>query len=209
MDSYKETFETWNKIASLYQEKFMDLDLYNESYDFICHSIPKANGKLLEIGCGPGNITKYLLSKRPDLDILGIDVAENMIMLAQQNNPEASFQVMDSRKIHGLNSAFDGIICGFCIPYLSSEETEKLISDAHALLNEKGLIYISFVEGGSEQSGYKVNSAGDRVYFFFHSLDTIVKDLQDTGFENIQISRVEFKRSENTKELHTIVTAQK
>lgn len=32
---YKETFEIWNKVASLYQEKFMNLDLYNDSYDKI------------------------------------------------------------------------------------------------------------------------------------------------------------------------------
>ena len=64
MDHYKETFETWNKLASRYQEKFMDLDLYNETYDFICDSIIRPNAKILDIGCGPGNVTKYLLSKR-------------------------------------------------------------------------------------------------------------------------------------------------
>lgn len=59
---YKETFETWNKGASMYQDKFMDLDLYNENYDFFCDSLNKPNSKILEIGCGPGNITKYILS---------------------------------------------------------------------------------------------------------------------------------------------------
>ena len=35
MDRYTETFETWNKIATQYQDKFMQLDLYNYTYDFI------------------------------------------------------------------------------------------------------------------------------------------------------------------------------
>jgi len=48
MDHYQETFETWNKIASLYQERFMDLDLYNESYDLICASITGIIRKLLK-----------------------------------------------------------------------------------------------------------------------------------------------------------------
>ena len=34
MDKYEETFATWNKMASMYQEKFMELEIYNESYDF-------------------------------------------------------------------------------------------------------------------------------------------------------------------------------
>src|SRR5690606_15303176 len=109
MDKDKETFETWNKIAALYQEKFMMMDLYDESYDFICSSIQKENAKILEIGCGPGNISKYLLSKRADFDILGIDIAPNMIELARKNNPSAKFMLMDSRQIHTLKSKYDGI----------------------------------------------------------------------------------------------------
>ena len=71
MDRYKETFETWNTIASLYQDKFMDLDIYNETYSIVCHSIAKNNATLLDIGCGPGNITKYILSTRPNFDVDG------------------------------------------------------------------------------------------------------------------------------------------
>ena len=56
MDKYKETFKTWNKVASLYEDKFMDLDLYNNTYDYFCELV-KDNAKILEIGCGPGNIT--------------------------------------------------------------------------------------------------------------------------------------------------------
>lgn len=33
MDKYQETFNTWNKIAEAYQDRFMNLDLYNETYD--------------------------------------------------------------------------------------------------------------------------------------------------------------------------------
>ena len=103
MDRYKETFDTWNKVASIYQDKFMDMALYNDTYDYICNSIAKPKAKLLEIGCGPGNITKYLLSKRPDFDIFGIDIAPNMIELAKKNNPTANFDIMDSRQINNLN----------------------------------------------------------------------------------------------------------
>ena len=42
------------------------------------------NSKIWEIGCGPGNITKYILSKLPDLNIFGIDIAPNRIELAKK-----------------------------------------------------------------------------------------------------------------------------
>ena len=91
MNNYNETFSTWNKIAELYQEKFMDLTMYNASYDRFIELL-NPNARVLEIGCGPGNITRYLLSKNNDFKIKGIDVAPNMIKLAKKNNPTADIE---------------------------------------------------------------------------------------------------------------------
>ncbi len=208
MDRYKETFESWNKIASLYQEKFMDLDLYNESYDFICNSIIKEEAKILEIGCGPGNITKYLLSKRPDFEIFGIDIAPNMVELAKQNNPTARFAIMDCRQINILDTKFDGIIGGFCLPYLSQTECKELISNSYDLLSDNGLIYLSFVEGEPDQSEFKVGSGG-RVYFNYYQLDNIKKQLNKFKFEELKTFKVKYKISEAEFDIHTILKAKK
>ncbi|MGB3005934.1 MAG: class I SAM-dependent methyltransferase [Chitinophagaceae bacterium] len=209
MDRYKETFETWNKVASLYQDKFMDLDLYNDTYDFICNSITKGNAKLLEIGCGPGNITKYLLSERPDFDIFGIDIAPNMIELAKKNNPTASFGIMDSRQIDDLKTKYDGIVCGFCLPYLSQTDSLKLIKDCYSLLNENGLVYLSFVEGDPNKSGFQVGSSGDRSYFYFHILNDLKTQLVESNFDEFKIFKVKYKKSETEIDIHTILTAKK
>lgn len=205
MDKYQETFETWNKIAKIYEDKFMDMDLYNESYDFICKNINTENASLLEIGCGPGNITKYLLNKRPDFKILGIDVAPKMIELARKNNPTAKFEVMDARAIGQINGSFDGIIAGFYLPYLSVAECNEFISNASKLLRAKGLIYLSFVEGEPEASEFKTNHEGDRVYFQYHELAEVETQLQANGFGDIQVSKVAFKKPD----IHTIVIARK
>jgi cyclopropane fatty-acyl-phospholipid synthase-like methyltransferase len=208
MDKYKETFDTWNNIASLYQDKFMDLDLYNDSYDFICSFIDKPKAKILEIGCGPGNITKYLLSKRSDFDIFGIDIAPNMVELAKRNNPTAHFAIMDCRQINNLDTKFDGIIGGFCLPYLSQTESKELIFNSYELLNDNGLIYLSFVEGEAEKSEFKVGSGG-RVYFNYYKLDDIKEQLNELKFEELKIFKVKYKTSETEFDIHTILTARK
>ncbi len=209
MDRYKETFKTWNKLAEAYQDKFMHLNLYDETYDFICESLDKSNSKILEIGCGPGNITKYLLSKRPDFDIFGIDIAPKMIELAKKNNPTASFAIMDSREISNLTTKFDGVVCGFCLPYLSQEESVKLISDSYKLLNENGLIYLSFVEGNPSKSDFQVGSSGDRVFFYFHNIEELTEQLIKNNFQEIKVFKVEYKKTDNEKDIHTILTAKK
>jgi len=208
MDKYKETFDTWNNIASIYQDKFMSLDLYNETYDYICSFIDKPKAKILDIGCGPGNITKYLLSQRPDFDIFGIDIAPNMVELAKKNNPTASFAVMDSRQISSLDKKFDGIVVGFCLPYLSLTECNNLISNAYNLLNENGLIYLSFVAGNPDKSDFKVGSGG-RVYFQYHNVDDVMTQLTKTKFNHKEIFKIKYKTSETEFDIHTILIAKK
>jgi len=207
MDRYKKTFESWNKVASLYEEYFMDLDLYNDTYDAFCEAIGKTNPKVLEIGCGPGNITKYMLSKRPDFDLEGIDIAPNMIDLAKKNNPNATFRVMDSRNIDELKTKYEGIICGFCIPYLSKSDCSKLLSDAKNLLSKNGILYLSFIEGDYEKSGYQSGSSGDQVYFYYHTLDEMQADFSDNGFEINAINHKNYTRKDGTSEIHTILIA--
>lgn len=208
MDKDKETFETWNNIAPIYQDKFMKMDLYNDTYDFICNFIDKPDAKLLEIGCGPGNITKYLISKRPDFDIFGIDIAPNMIELAKQNNPSAQFAVMDCREINKLDTKFDGIIGGFCLPYMTQEEIIELLAHSYNLLNSNGLLYLSFVEGEQEKSGFKAGSGG-RVYFNYHDLNHLNEQLNKFNFETQKTFKVNFKISETEFDVHTIITARK
>lgn len=209
IDRYKETFESWDKLATLYQDKFMDLNLYNETYDFICHSLIKENAMMLEIGCGPGNITKYLLSKRPDLNILATDISPNMIELAKRNNPSARVAVMDCRHIDQINTTFDAVICGFCIPYLSPVDCHKLIYDTSNILNRNGLLYVSFVEGDPEKSGFQHGVTGDRTYFYFYDLDKLKLILNTHNFEIIQMFKIEYKKSEAESDYHTVLIAQK
>jgi trans-aconitate methyltransferase len=209
MDNYKITFETWNKVAELYQDKFMDLDLYNDTYDLFCEQIKMQEPVILEIGCGPGNITKYLLNKRPDFKINAIDIAPNMIALAKKNNPQAEFTVMDSRDIDQLKIMFDGIICGFCLPYLSASDRLKLIKDCKKLLAPEGSLYISFVEGDSDQSGYQTGSSGDKTYFYYHNLEELINELKENNFEQIKIVHKNYGKTDAAADIHTIVVARK
>lgn len=209
MNPHQETLNTWNKVAQLYQEKFMDLEMYNESYALFCDAIEKSNASILEIGCGPGNITKQLLSLRKDYSIYGIDFSSSMIALAQKNNPTAKFEVMDARDILKLNTTFDGIIAGFCLPYLSGEECIQLISDASTLLNKNGVLYLSLVEGDPTLSGFHTSSTGYRTYFYFHKLTLLTKAITDIGFEAPQVLHVNYGDANSKQEIHTILIAKK
>ena len=127
MDDYQKTFKTWDAIASSYEKQFMGLEIYNDTYAYFRGLLPVPGANLLEIGCGPGNITRFLTVKWPELNLTAIDVSSNMIERAKIHAPMAKFKCMDARDLDLIKGTFDGIICGFTLPYLSVKDREKLI----------------------------------------------------------------------------------
>lgn len=190
-DRNKITIETYNKAAKNYQERFMEMELYHDTFDEFCALIKKENPKVFEIACGPGNVTRYVLSKRPDFQILGIDLAPNMVELAKRNNPSADFRVMDCRHIDQLDNRFDAIICAFGMPYLSKKECAKLICDISKRLHPNGVVYLSAMEDDYWKSGYEKTSFSgeDKVFIYYHQADYILDCLQANDFKLIDLHR--------------------
>lgn len=211
----QETLKTWNELAQLYYEKFMDKTMYNQSYDAFLQRLAKTVEKLniLDIGSGPGIVGKYL-SESSDgvrLSLTCIDSAPNMVALGKRSFPEWEWIEMDSREISERfeHRKFHGIVVGFCIPYLKFEEIRSLVISVRSLLHENGILYLSFVPGDPGNSGFKSNNSGQRVYFNYHDEDNIINLVTVNGFSNLEIFHVEFPRPENQKEIHTVIVAQR
>ena len=100
----------------------MGLTMYDDSYRAFCALLKPGRVRVLDAACGPGNVSRYLMAQRPDLDLLGIDLAPRMVELAREAVPSAHFAVHDCRHLAALQRRFDGIICAFGLPYLSGEE---------------------------------------------------------------------------------------
>lgn len=210
MDKNAEAIESFNKHAAWYDEKFGSLSLYNDTYELFSTLIPDRHSHVLDIGCGPGNITKYLLRKRPELNLTGIDLAPNMIELAKQNNPRAKFEIMDCRHVSGLNRKFDAIISGFTIPYLDKEETAKLISDCAEMLNPDGVFYFSLIDGKYEESGYQyASNQVDRSYVYYYNSVKIMNMLNKCNLKIVQVEDFQWKRSEEQTETHLVFIVRK
>jgi len=181
----------FNERAALYQEKYMDVTAYGTGLDLFC-SLLEERAQVLDVACGPGNITHYLLQRRADLKILGVDIAPNMIALAMTNNPGARFLVMDARALAGIQERFQGIICAFGLPYLSRPETAALIQDAASLLDPGGIVYLSTMEGAETSSGFVQSSNGDRLYVYYHDAEELQIFLEQAGFTILQLYRQAF-----------------
>jgi ubiquinone/menaquinone biosynthesis C-methylase UbiE len=208
MDKSKEAANIFNKLAEGYQEKFMNVDHYASTLNFFCESIKKENASILELACGPGNVTKFILNKRRDFKLFGTDLAPNMIELAKKNNPSAKFEVMDCRDMRNIQQKFDGILFAFGLPYLNKEEALKFISDSAKLLNKDGVLYLSTMEDDHSRSEYKKGSTGDEIFMNFHEGTYLIKALEDSGFKILRLKRQDFKNSDGTMTVDLIIVAQ-
>lgn len=209
MDKTEIAVAVFDKRAKEYQDKFMDLSLYHDTFDLFCDTIATQNAAVLELACGPGNITRYLLEKRPDFQLLGTDLSPNMLHLAEINNPNAEFRRMDCRDIGQMGKHYDAIMCGFCFPYLSKEDAVKLIQEASCVLHPKGIIYISTMEDEYTKSGFKTSSAGDQIYIHYHQADYLIQALNEIGFKIINVQRKDFPTTDGTKTTDLVIIAQK
>ena len=203
--------ELFNKAAEGYAEKFMDQSLYQDSFDRFCKALPAPDSRILDIACGPGNISKYLLDKLPKLQLLGIDLAPRMIELAKKHNPKAEFLVWDSRKIGALGRKFEGIMCGFCLPYLNKEEALDMLEQAAEILSSKGILYLSTMEGKYEDSGWEGPSSGEgpQIFMHYHEGSYLIPALKNLGFEILFQHRQDFDKHAHKKFTDLILIARK
>ena len=185
MDPCDISASTFHKLADRYRDKYMDLTMYDDSYREFCDLLRPGCARVLDAACGPGNVSRYLMAQRPDLDLLGIDLAPRMIELAREAVPLAHFAVHDCRHFAELRRCFDGIICAFGLPYLSLQEATSFIVAAGHALEPGGVLYLSTMLGNSEDSGLQ-----HQVYVNYHSEDEVLRSLQNGGFTRIRRTHV-------------------
>jgi len=85
---------------SLHYECLLDID---ESIE---------GSKVLDYGCGKGDLYQFLKERNISVDYTGSDINENLISLARQKHPEADFRVFDI-ETDEMDEEFDYIfLCG-------------------------------------------------------------------------------------------------
>ncbi|GBC62812.1 class I SAM-dependent methyltransferase [Desulfonema ishimotonii] len=173
MDKTRRTIETYDQCAESFEQKFMDLALYKDSLTCFSERL-RPGDAVLDLGCGPGNVSKFLTERVRDLHLLGIDLSEEMVRLARKNVPGAEFRAWDIRKLRLENRSFDAVVAAFCLPFLYDAEAEALIHRVGSLLKPGGQAYLSCMEG--DGAGFETTSfsSGKEMFFNYFSEDFLV-----------------------------------
>lgn len=73
--------------------------------------IPEKQGSILDVACGKGATTGYLLRYFAPSAVIGIDVSLKQLGTSKLNAPGARFMLMDATELAFEDSIFDNVIC--------------------------------------------------------------------------------------------------
>lgn len=188
----------------------MELDLYNDTYDLFCKEIKKDNARILEMACGPGNITRYLLAQHPCFEIRATDPAPEMLKIAVQYAPKAKFELLDARDLGDFSQQFDALIAGFLLPYLDKEDCATLIANSAKKLSANGIIYLSYIHGNYEDSYMQTSSDGRYSMLIHYYTPSFVEALLvKHHFTVLHSLQKEYLLHNQKTEFHNIIIARK
>jgi len=98
------------------------------------------NGRILDIGCGDGYITK-LISKKTSAEPHGIDISGNAVKTARKRGVKAKEADLDEGRISYPKNYFDVVFCGDILEHIYN--TEVLLENIYRILKTGGYVIIS------------------------------------------------------------------
>ena len=141
------------------------------------------SGPCVDLGCGPGHITRYL--HEHGVDISGIDISAKMIKQAKKRNPGIRFKRGDMRELDVEDNHYAAVVSRDSIIHTPAEDLVPLLLEYHRVLEPGGALLLAFSIGqGSEHLDEWWGQSVDLDIHYFRTLDVIMY-LQRAGFEQV------------------------
>jgi len=137
--------------------------------------------QVCEIGCGPGEVSRYL--KDLGVDIFGIDISPKMMEEAARLNPDIQFKIGDVFDLQFEDESLAGIVAFYLIVNFDRNEIPLALKEIFRVLMPGGVFLISFHLGTETVHLEELYGKKVKLDFMFFHQDEIVNMLKDTGFE--------------------------
>jgi SAM-dependent methyltransferase len=107
-----------------------------------------AGASIIDIGCGIGRLTKYMLEERLS-DYLGLDIIPEILdeaVKSAEGHPQFKFAIVENCKLPKPDQSAD-VVCGYSlITHLLDEEIFEYFMEARRVLRPGGLALFSFID---------------------------------------------------------------
>ena len=152
----------------------------------------RAGCQIIDLGCGSGIPTRFFSGSR-NFRVVGVDVSEEMIMLARRQDQKSIFFCAEMDKIRWPIHSFHGACSFFSFLHLPKRRVKKLIKDVHEWLVPGGVFAITVVEGEGEGLCENFMGKGIPIYLSYYKQLEFCDMLKAAGFVVEDTRRLEVK----------------
>ena len=151
MKQPSELESSYDRVAGHYAAEYFDelsrKPFDRELLDRFAESVSGA-GEVWEIGCGPGQIARYLKDRA--VRISGIDLSEKMVEAARRSNADISFARGDMLALDFPDNSLSGIVSFYAIIHLKRADVTRALKEMFRVLEPAGQLLVSFHGGEGE-----------------------------------------------------------
>jgi trans-aconitate methyltransferase len=164
---YREVSDPWGQEAR---------GLADTSFKLLVSSLKHLyqGGRIVDIGCGPGHLSKAFKQELAAEEYIGCDISEAAILKAKLAFPELSFH-----QLNIIESTLDlkaNLVTALKTLYYCAPEIDITISHINSMLVPDGLF------------AYSYNIKGDSFTKQFLDIETLRQKMEGAGFKKVYIS---------------------
>jgi SAM-dependent methyltransferase len=195
-----ETRASYDKVAEEYAARLLNelenKPLDRELLDRFAERVGD-KGRVCDLGCGPGQIGRYLHER--GLDVFGVDLSPAMLEEARKAHPGIPFQQGDMRALDLPDGSLAGIAAFYSIIHVSRGEVTAVLSELRRVLQPGGILFLAFHVGDEvlhveDFWGYEVSL--DFTHFTKEEMEGYLREADfviDTSIERPPYPEVEYQ----------------
>ena len=204
----------YNELSSQYTELISKcVPRYGELLYNMFHYIPDdfKPKRILDLGCGTGNLTERILKHYPEAEIDALDISEDILKESQKrfkDKPNVRYIQADFQKMHLPPGSYDLVLSSIAIHHIQDQEKAVLYREIFQALSTDGLfIFADQTRGitediyqkhifrwkeeafklGSTQENWDMWMAHQDAHDFHTPVNWHLKQLELAGFKELDV----------------------
>jgi SAM-dependent methyltransferase len=182
-DAASATQTSYDAVAEEYAAQFTD-ELVHKPLDRALLDAfaeqTRALGPVADLGCGPGQTTRYLSER--GCDALGIDLSPKMVEVARLLAPGVRFEQGSMLALPVEDGAWGGLIAFYSIIHIAADDLPRAFAEFHRALRPGGLALLAFHVGTERVHRDEWWEHPVALDFQFYEVEDIAQRLERAGF---------------------------
>jgi ubiquinone/menaquinone biosynthesis C-methylase UbiE len=168
-----------DKLYKELQNKPLDRELLERFAGLV-----KDQGTVCDMGCGPGQIARYL--KEQGAKVFGLDLSAGMVAQARSLNPDIHFCEGNMLALDLQDASLAGITAFYAIVNIPPDSLPQVFREMYRVLQPEGLLLLSFHIGDEVMRPEELWGRPVSMEFYHLRPERICRSLMDAGFTIVE-----------------------